>query len=113
MSAACRAVTSCWVGDAERRRIRAVDSDVLIGSSLRVESHLTRCDTLSQADCDDTAMTHFVDREDYDQRTERLITGIAWEVPVVDLRDDRWVIGRWTGRSHLAVVPRGGLLGRF
>lgn len=58
-------------------------------------------------------MTRLADRLDYLERPDRLITGITWEVPPIELRGDRWLVGLRQEELRLAVVPRGGLLRRF
>lgn len=61
---------------------------------------------------DDTEMTHFAEHEDYLKRKQRLITGLAWSVPPIELRDGAWLVGSWSV-DRLAKVPAGGLLRSF
>ena len=59
-------------------------------------------------------MTQFADRKDYRESSQRLITGLAWSVPSVELRDNKWLVcGGNQATERLAKVPAGGLLRRF
>jgi hypothetical protein len=58
-------------------------------------------------------MTHFAEREDYREQSERLITGIAWDVGDIELREGNWLMSSWRQPQRRAMVPRGGLLHRF
>jgi hypothetical protein len=58
-------------------------------------------------------MTHFAEAKDYLEYSQRIITGVAWSVPLIELRNGRWLVQARKGSMSRAAVPRGGLLKRF
>jgi hypothetical protein len=62
---------------------------------------------------DDAAMTHFSEPADYRDIHERIITSVAWRVPLIELRNERWLVEAGKTAVRRAGVPRGGLLRAF
>jgi hypothetical protein len=58
-------------------------------------------------------MTHFIETVDYQEFPERIVTGVSWSVPTVELREGRWLAEVKRQSTRRASVPRGGLLRRF
>ena len=57
-------------------------------------------------------MTQYISATDYKELGERLITGLAWEVPSTKLRGDWLVSSEWTVEQRVS-MPKTGLLRRF